>query len=155
MKNYWRSIKLDRREFLRNGVLASLAAALFPFTAAARVGPSKIEVRRYVPLGRTGMKISDISFGSSRLDAGQETIVLHAFDRGINYFDTAESYTGSDSETTIGNALRGKRDKVYFASKVVTSPTERKKSMMAALEGSLRRLRLGLRGFIVELPDLS
>jgi predicted aldo/keto reductase-like oxidoreductase len=137
----WNSIKLGRREFLRNGVLASLAAALFPFTAAARVGSAKVEVRRYVPLGNTGMKISDISFGSSPLDAGQEKIVLHAFDRGINYFDTAEGYTGGDSETTIGNALSGKRDKVYFASKVVTGSTERKETMMAALEGSLRRLR--------------
>jgi predicted aldo/keto reductase-like oxidoreductase len=87
------------------------------------------------------MKISDISFGSSPLDAGQEKIVLHAFDRGINYFDTAEGYRGGDSETTIGNALSGKRDKVYFASKVVTGSTERKETMMAALEGSLRRLR--------------
>ena len=142
MKKSQNSISLDRREFLRKGALTGLGAALYPLTAAARPrGQSKVEVRRYVPLGRTGIKMSDISFGSSRLDAGEESIVLHAFDRGINYFDTAESYSGSDSETTIGNALRGKRDKIYIASKVVTGSTERKESMMEALEGSLRRLR--------------
>jgi len=137
-----KSTSLGRREFLRKGALTGLGAALFPLTVAARPrGQSKVEVRRYVPLGHTGIKISDISFGSSRLDAGEESIVLRAFDRGINYFDTAESYSGSDSETTIGNALRGKRDKFYIASKVVTGSTERKESMMEALEGSLRRLR--------------
>jgi predicted aldo/keto reductase-like oxidoreductase len=98
-------------------------------------------VRRYVPLGRTGIQISDISFGASSLDAGQEAIVLHAFERGINYFDTAESYAGGDSERTIGNALRGKRDKVYITSKVIAGATDRKETLMATLEGSLRRLR--------------
>ncbi|MCZ6624342.1 MAG: aldo/keto reductase [Deltaproteobacteria bacterium] len=142
MKKYWKGIRLNRREFLRKSALTGLGAALFPLTAAARPRePSNVEVRRYVPLGRTGIKMSDISFGSSRLDAGEESIVLHALDRGINYFDTAESYSGSDSETTIGNALRGKRDKVTIASKVVTGSSERKESMMGALEGSLRRLR--------------
>jgi hypothetical protein len=98
-------------------------------------------VRRYVPLGNTGIKMSDISFGASRLGAGEENLVRHAFDRGINYFDTAESYTGGDSESTIGNALLGKRDKVYLTSKVSAGATERKESLMATLEGSLQRLR--------------
>jgi predicted aldo/keto reductase-like oxidoreductase len=98
-------------------------------------------VRRYVPLGNTGIKMSDISFGASRLGAGEENLVRHAFDRGVNYFDTAESYTGGDSETTIGNALLGKRDKVSITSKVSSGATERKESLMATLEGSLRRLR--------------
>jgi predicted aldo/keto reductase-like oxidoreductase len=97
-------------------------------------------VRRYVPLGRTSIQISDISFGASRLNAGEEAIVAHAFERGINYFDTAESYSGGDSERTIGNALRGKRDKVYITSKVEAGATDRKEALMATLEGSLRRL---------------
>jgi predicted aldo/keto reductase-like oxidoreductase len=98
-------------------------------------------VRRYVPLGHTGIRISDISFGSSRLHAGEEALVLHACDRGINYFDTADSYTGGDAEVTLGNALRGKRDKVCIASKVQAEATARQEALMAALEGSLRRLR--------------
>src|SRR5207245_4792866 len=60
---------------------------------------------------------------------------------GINYFDTAESYNGGDSESTIGNALLGKRDKVYITSKVSAGATERKEALMATLEGSLQRLR--------------
>jgi len=98
-------------------------------------------VRRYVPLGNTGIKMSDISFGASRLGAGEENLVRHAFDRGINYFDTAESYTGGESESTIGNALLGKRDKVYITSKVTAGAAERKEELMMSLESSLRRLR--------------
>ena len=109
--------RLSRRAFLRRSALASVGVGLFPLTGGAGQLPhARAEVRRYVPLGRTGIQISDISFGASRLDAGQEAIVLHAFERGINYFDTAESYSGGDSERTIGNALRGKRDKVYITS---------------------------------------
>ncbi len=87
------------------------------------------------------MKISDISFGADRLSPGEEDLVRHAYDRGINYFDTAETYRGGDSETTLGNALRGKRDKVFLTSKTLAEPDTRKEAMMQALEGSLRRLQ--------------
>ena len=134
--------RLSRRAFLRQSALASLGVGLFPLTGAAGQLPhARAEVRRYVPLGRTDIQISDISFGASRLNAGEEAIVLHAFERGINYFDTAENYSGGDSERTIGNALRGKRDKVYITSKVGAGATDRKEALMATLEGSLRRLR--------------
>ena len=142
MKRSDDSDKLGRRELLRRGALAGVAAGLLPFTGgrAARA-EAQATVKRYVPLGRTGFEISDISFGSSRLDAGEERLVLDALERGINYFDTAESYRGGDSEITIGNALRGKRDKVFIASKTHTSATETSDSMMQSLEASLRRLQ--------------
>ena len=141
MKPSGKPERLSRRAFLHRGALASVGVGLLPFTGrAGQLPEARAEVRRYVPLGRTGIQLSDISFGASRLDAGQEAIVLHAFERGINYFDTAESYSGGDSERTIGNALRGKRDKVYITSKVEAGATDRKETLMAALEGSLRRL---------------
>lgn len=134
---------LNRREFIKRGALAGIGVGLIPLADAdaAVPPPGPPAVRRYSPLGRTGMKISDVSFGGSRLRNGQEDIVLHAYDRGINYFDSAETYTDSESETTIGNALRGKRDKVFLTSKVITSPTDSRDMMMKALEGSLRRLQ--------------
>jgi len=133
---------LDRREFLRRSALAGLGAGLLSLPGVASAAPpAAAQVRRYVPLGRTGIRMADVSFGSSRLGSGEEDLVLHAFDRGINYFDTAESYTGGESETAIGNALRGKRDKVYITSKVYTGSTASRDDFMRALEGSLRRLR--------------
>ncbi|MDO8431931.1 MAG: aldo/keto reductase [Candidatus Binatus sp.] len=134
--------RIGRREFLKRGMLAGVGVSLLPIAGAADAAiEAAPHVQRYATLGRTGLKISDISFGSSRLNAGQENLVQHAFDAGINYFDSAESYTDGESETVIGNALRGKRDKVYLTSKIIAGPDDKRDAMMAALEGSLRRLQ--------------
>ena len=133
---------MKRRAFLQTGVFAAVGSSLGPPRASAQATRRPgAQVQRYVTLGRTGLKISDISFGASRLGAREGDLVRHAFDQGINYFDTADSYRGGDSETTIGEALRGKRDRIYLTSKTYTSPTDSRDSMMRALEGSLRRLR--------------
>src|SRR5262245_21215162 len=133
---------MNRREFLQTGGLAVAGAGVaVPRTAAQTARRSGPHVRRYTPLGRTGLRLSDISFGASQLGAGEGDLVRHAFDQGINYFDSADSYTSGDSETTIGEALRGKRDRVYLTSKTMTSPTDRRDALMRALEASLRRLR--------------
>ena len=137
-----REDRLGRRELLQRGALAGLGMSLLPLRASAQpAGRAGTKVQRYVTLGRTGMQISDISFGGSRLGAGEGDIVRHALDRGINYFDIADSYRGGDSETTVGEVLRGKRDRVYLASKTYASPGDRRDSMMRSLEQSLRRLR--------------
>ncbi len=132
---------LGRREFIKRGALAGLGVGLMSFARKAVAAIPTPGVRRYRELGRTGMRISDISFGSSGLGAGQEDVVLKALDGGINYFDTANDYSGGDSESTIGRALRGKRDKVFIASKVWASPDDSRQAIMQELEGSLRRLQ--------------
>ena len=69
---------------------------------------------RYRDFGRTGWKISEIGFGAWQIggswgrvddDASIRTL-LHAFDRGINFVDTAELYGAGHSETVIGRALK-------------------------------------------------
>ena len=133
---------MNRREFLQTGAVAAVGLSIGPQAASAQPARrSSAHVRRYATLGRTGMRIADISFGASRLGAGEGDLIRHALDQGINYFDTADSYRGGDSETTLGEALRGKRDRVYVTSKTYTSPTDRRDSMMRTLEGSLGRLR--------------
>ncbi|MGH7925712.1 MAG: aldo/keto reductase [Candidatus Binatus sp.] len=134
---------IGRREFLKRGVLAGVGVSFLPLAGGARaaVEAAAPQVRRYAKLGRTGLKISDISFGASRLTSGNEDLVRHAYDCGVNYFDSAETYTGGESETTIGNALKGKRDKVFLTSKTIARADDSRASMMTALEGSLRRLQ--------------
>ena len=132
---------LARRDFIRKSAFAGLGAGLLPFARAMNADAAQNRVRRYVPLGKTDIKMSDISFGSSRLGSDEEDLVLHALDLGINYFDTAESYSWGESETTIGRALRGKRDKVYIASKTHAGPSDKKESMMRSLEQSLQKLQ--------------
>ena len=80
---------IDRREFLRRGALASVGLGLAPLSGGAEAQPPG--VRRHALLGRTGLRVSDIGFGGSRL-AGDEDVVRHALDRGITHFDTANIY---------------------------------------------------------------
>lgn len=130
-----------RRDFLKLSAVAS-AGSLLPASAAADPGrQSTQDVQSYRRLGRTEIKVSDISFGSSRLRDGEDHLVHHALDRGINYFDTAESYTHGSSETVLGRALKGRRDQVYLVSKTLTRSSTSAATMMHDLEGSLRRLQ--------------
>ena len=70
---------IRRREFLRGGVAVTLGAAL-PLSGRA-ADPSPV-ARGFRRLGRTGLEVSDISFGSSR--SGDPRLVEHALQRGIN-----------------------------------------------------------------------
>ena len=127
---------MNRRQFLRSGAgLTAGLAALGP--AAGTAGAPRIQ--RYVTLGRTGLRVSDISFGSSR--SADPELVRHAVARGVTYFDTAESYRGGRAEKAIGEALRGERERYVIASKHKAWAGETRRQMATALEGSLRRLR--------------
>jgi uncharacterized protein len=133
---------IGRREFLKTGVLAGVGVSILPLAGAANASlEAAPQVRRYSTLGRTGLKISDISFGASRLTSGNEDLVRHAYDCGVNYFDSADSYTDGESETTVGNALKGKRDKIYLTSKQMAQADDKRDAMMRTLEGSLRRMQ--------------
>jgi predicted aldo/keto reductase-like oxidoreductase len=132
---------MNRRDFLRFGVGAAAwgVAGLVEATQGAPPAPAADRIQRYVPLGRTGLKVSDISFGSA--SSSDLALVRHALARGVNYFDTAESYRGSNAESAIGDALVGRRHEVILATKTKAGATDRRGDMMHALEGSLRRLR--------------
>ena len=125
---------VDRRDFLRLGAGAALGLAASP--ALAQSDP---RIRRYPTLGRTGLKVSDISFGSA--SNTDPAVVRHALAKGINYFDSAESYRWGSSEEAIGEALKGKRNDVFLTSKTKAGASDRRADMMKALEGSLKRLQ--------------
>ncbi|MEQ8857787.1 MAG: aldo/keto reductase [Pseudomonadales bacterium] len=127
---------MDRRTFLQAGALG----ALLPTAPSGATSGADQRVQRYRRLGRTGFEISDISFGSSRLRHGEERLVHHALDRGINYFDSADSYTGGSSEEVLGRALKGHRDEVYLVSKTKCWSDTNHGELMETLDRSLRRL---------------
>ena len=128
---------MHRRRFLGLGAAAGTGIAT-GFGPAAQ-GAEAPRIRRLVALGRTGLEVSDVSFGSSRLS--DPALVRHAFDRGVTYFDTAESYRFGASEKAVGKALAGKRDRVVIASKTKARAGQTRRQMMRALESSLERLR--------------
>ncbi len=131
----------DRREFLRIGSGAALALT----GVGAAIGNSRADdgstahIRRYARLGRTELKVSDISLGSS--GTSDPEVVARAFDKGVNLFDSAESYRWGGAEEAIGKALKGKRDKVILTSKTKAGARESRSEIMESLEASLRRLQ--------------
>ena len=78
---------------------------------------------KYVRFGNTGMEVSRLCLGgmmfSRRIDVeGTRTVIDQALEVGINFIDTAESY--GESEDYIGQALEGRRGRVYLATKCYT-----------------------------------
>jgi voltage-dependent potassium channel beta subunit len=114
---------------------------------------------QYRRLGRSGLKLSVLSFGSwvsfgPQLagDNARECLAA-AYDAGINFFDNAEVYAGGRSETIMGEAiaqLGWPRHTYVISSKyfwgiedsVNTRNTLNRKYLLQAVDGSLRRLRL-------------
>ena len=130
---------LDRRSFLGLGAAATVGlGGIDALAGRGETGGVTPGIRSYVTLGRTGLTISDISFGSSH--SADPALVRHALTRGITYFDTAESYRFGTAEEAIGEGLRGVRDRVVLATKTKAGAGDRRDDMMRALEGSLRRL---------------
>jgi aryl-alcohol dehydrogenase-like predicted oxidoreductase len=78
-------------------------------------------------LGRTGLKVSEVGFGAwgiSRVqwigaDDAESLRALHrAMELGVNFIDTALAYGDGHSERLVGRAVRGRRDRVFVATKV-------------------------------------
>lgn len=72
-------------------------------------------VKSYRRLGRTNALVSDISLGSGGIHDAD--VARAALDRGITYFDTAPDYSDTRSERVLGEAMKGRRDKVFLATK--------------------------------------
>ena len=106
----------------------------------------------YVKLGRTGLKVSTYCIGADNFGdqtGGPESMQLMsaAFDAGVNFIDTANSYVAGKSEEAVGKFIAGRRSQVVLASKcrsrMGTGPNEigvSRKAVMQACEDSLRRL---------------
>jgi len=113
----------------------------------------------YRRLGRSGLKVSELSFGSwvtygNQLDANAaRECMAAAWDGGVNFFDNAEVYAAGKSEELMGEALKKlawPRLKYVVSTKfywgITDGPNEKntlnRKYLMNAIDGSLRRLQL-------------
>jgi len=113
---------------------------------------------KYRKLGRTGLKVSEIGFGAwgiggdayGPIDDSESSRALRlSFEKGINFFDTADAYGAGRSERIIGATLKDVRDKIVIASKAGivsykgTSMTQdfSVRHICESVEGSLRRLQ--------------
>ncbi len=107
---------------------------------------------KYSLLGKTGLKVSRLSFGASSLggvfhpvDEAEAIASVHAaLDCGINYFDVAPAYGGTRSETVLGKALRGVARDRYFLSTKVGKYTDPNNYGNDTLDYSRARIRASL-----------
>src|SRR3954447_24008506 len=113
----------------------------------------------YRRLGRSGLQVSVLSFGSwvsfgAQLDTGRaKDCIAAAVDAGVNFFDNAESYAGGESERIMGEAIADMslpRNSYVISTKVFwvlsqapnMSNTLNRKYLLQAIDGSLDRLGL-------------
>ena len=102
---------------------------------------------KYVNYGNKGIQVSRIGFGCMRfenpedIDGSAET-VLHAFEKGITYFDTAPGYCNDKSEIIVGTAVKEmkKTGKTFYLSSKSNNPDG--KIFREELERTLKRLNV-------------
>jgi aryl-alcohol dehydrogenase-like predicted oxidoreductase len=105
-------------------------------------GPDKIPRK---PFGRTKERLSIIGIGGYSLGDAPSSkeaiaIVHEAVDAGVNFFDNAWEYHDGRSEEWMGQALKGRRDKIFLMTKVCTHGRD-KKVGLRQLDESLKRLQ--------------
>ncbi|MGH9400777.1 MAG: aldo/keto reductase, partial [Terriglobia bacterium] len=116
----------SRRTFLKTG----LAAAALAGTGSLQLRAAGGTATDWVPLGKSGVKVTRLAFGTGTFggrvqrELGQDQftrLVRYAYDRGIRFFETAESY--GDMHRMLGVALKGiPRNSYQLMSKVTTRP---------------------------------
>ncbi len=116
---------------------------------------------KYKPLGRTGLRVSEVCFGTMTFGGkgfwkviGQlpqnavDDLIARVLDAGVNFIDTADIYSEGESERMLGKALGSRRKDVVLATKVHgpmgPGPNEvglSRSHIMQAVEDSLSRLK--------------
>ena len=109
---------------------------------------------KYRNLGNTGVKVSVVGIGTNRFGSDKtpqsevNRIIDQALDLGINHLDTANAYQSGNSEIVLGNALKGKWDRFFLATKFYFSTGEGINDRGAsrfhiynAVDASLKRLQ--------------
>jgi uncharacterized protein len=86
-------------------------------TRRALLAPATESGLRYATLGRTGLKVTKLVFGS--INTSDQMVIEQAVDMGINYFSTARDYQDGHNERLLGNGLKGRRQKVYVATESI------------------------------------
>ncbi len=122
---------MTRRELIRTGVAAGALAGFGLSAEAEQTGRAARKATDLVTLGRADVKVTRLAFGTGSFNGsvqrnlGQEgftRLVRYAYDNGVRFFETADSYTGMHQ--MLGIALQGiPRDSYQLMTKVTTADT--------------------------------
>lgn len=127
---------MNRRQFLETVAVGLVAAPI--------IGHAQTEAFPTRVLGRTGIRVPILGFGSGSrfLMYKEEDAALRALNRaidlGIRYLDTAHDYGGGKSEERIGRMMPSRRGEVVLATKI---PSRKADAARRQIELSLKRLQ--------------
>jgi predicted aldo/keto reductase-like oxidoreductase len=111
--------KSNRRDFLKKSSFAFLATGLpcrsgITQRSDEKMPPDLPKIKEYRVLGRTGAKVSDIGSGVPY----SEGVLKAVLESGVNFIETAESYSNGRNEILIGNVVKKyEREKIFIATK--------------------------------------
>jgi len=139
---------LKRRQFITSiasgavglGVAGRLQGRTSDVPAAGQA-TAAAKIKKYNELGKTGIKVSDVSCGAISLF--EPNVLRYAYESGVTYFDTAEVYLRQKGETYVGQGLKGIRDKVVITTKHMMDFRQKieKAAVIKRMEDSLKRLQ--------------
>lgn len=133
----------SRRSFLRKAACGAFAIPMAAKRVLRAQDKPKLSIRRddmkYRRLGRTNLYVSEICLGGSPVP--ERPVLFGAAERGVNYFDTSNSYMNGNSEREIGRLLNEfGRDKIHVATKFHLRRNWSKNTIIESVETSLKRL---------------
>jgi len=159
---------MKRRDVLKSTAITGaglLLTSSIPSNAIAGSGSNSsqgegctiLTKKRTLGSGKAALTVPALYLGCLGMQSGRgivpdeksmEKLIQQAYDRGCNFFDTAEAYSAGRNEELLGRAIAGIRDKVILSTKFSVDLTKRPpmtdnrpERIKAACEASLRRLK--------------
>jgi len=132
--------KTTRRNFFKSGFASLFGIPFSKLSHNDMQQAEELKIQKYNVLGKTGLKVSDVSFGTN--GASDPVVMTQAIEKGMNLFDTAPNYVNGEAEKAIGKALKGRRKGVIISSRVnIGRGREYKNQWDKAVNGILKRLQ--------------
>jgi predicted aldo/keto reductase-like oxidoreductase len=133
---------MNRRIFLKNSTIGMVGAGVLGGTPLLKAEETTVnaplKIKAYRTLGRTGFKVSDISSGGSP----NPQVLRVLLESGVNYIDTAESYSGGESERTVGTVIKDfDRKSLFITTKLNFRGGSTKENILERTHKCLERMQ--------------
>lgn len=139
MKKNLNSNTLSRRNFFKVGGFAVAGSTLSLPKGMKKNQDTEAKIRKYRRLGRTGFMASDIGWGSA---PNNSNVIRYAYDKGVNYFDSAEVYGNGEGERLIGEAMpHMDRKKIWITTKIHFNMEETEEKILDRFSKCQERLK--------------
>lgn len=144
---------MDRREFIKNSLLAASGAVLLSGCSLKHLSGGSLDAHGGIDCYKfNNLSISKLGFGGLRLplkkdgevdDVLNQKMVDTAIKAGVNYFDTAYVYIDGKSEKAMGKALKKyKRDSFNLATKMPILPVKKEDDLYRIFNEQLERCKV-------------